>query len=465
MLYQVTGAVCSAPDSRRNSGGRRPSRRTGRIVQIDKKTLRRKFLLPIYLSSAAEGICLTITMFFIPLHVRRTVADTSLFTIAAIVAIPSVAVFLARNFWGALADYTKRFKPFLLLGLAGYAGCLFALRWAHGTVSVIAVCTLGSLFFAAVTPMLQSYVTLLREGEKGRAVGDLMAYQSAGWFVGGIACGYLFEPVTGLPVRTILVGSSIFVVAVLLVVALVLEPMPGLPQEGRDLRREASWIRGLASDLEWLYRSKALAATCLLAGLSAGGVWLFFGNFSLFVVEYLRGSTALMGWAMSLSTVFGIFAFSPSGRLADRIGPIKVLLIAVISYSLIYSLVSLTRNPLLAALYFCIPIYPLFNVGVITLVSEVSGESRRAGGLGVLGGVQALSIAGGTLAGGAVASHSGLGMLPRWTVILQIACLIAMFLYIRVFRVLSFETGRRGRCPVESGEPAEIQDGSSPGQD
>ncbi len=409
-------------------------------MQIDRKTLRQRFFAPLYFASVGEGICLTVTMFFVPLYVRRTFAGTSFLTIASIVAIPGIAMFLASNFWGALADYTKRLKPFLLVGLAGYSGCLLALSRAESTAAVVVTAVVFSLFFAAVRPTSQSYVTLLRETEKGRAVGDLMAFQSLGWFIGGLACGYLFEPEAGIPVGTILMGGSVFAAAVLLIVAFWLKPMRG---HWKAQQEETSWAEGLAVDLKWLYRSKTIVVMCIITALSASGTWLFFGNFPLFMTEFANASTTLLGWAMALSTLLGVFTFTLYGKLSDRVGPMRVFLLAIAMYVVTYALVSATRSAALITVYFCIPVYPAFNVGVTALVSELSGEKRRAGGLGVLAGVFAFSLAAGTLAGGAVADHSGLGMLPRWTLGFQLACLAAVVVSIKVFGVLSVESGRR----------------------
>ncbi|UCF78408.1 MAG: MFS transporter [Candidatus Eiseniibacteriota bacterium] len=409
-------------------------------MEIDRKTLRYRYFAPLYLANVGEGICLTVVMFFVPLYVRRTFAGTSLLTIASIVAIPGIAMFVASNFWGALADYTKKLRPFLLVGLAGYSGCLLALSKSDSTTSVILTSAVFSLFFAAVRPISQSYVTLLRETEKGRAVGNLMAFQSLGWFIGGAICGYLFEPETGLPVRTILIWGSLLGAVVLAMVALTIKPMPAQWQAGREGH---SWLAGLTADLGWLYRSRAVVAICVATALSASGTWLFFGNFSIFLTEYARASTTLLGWAMALSTLLGMFTFTLYGKLTDRVGPVRVFLLAVVLYVAVYALVSATKSPILISVYFCLPVYPAFHVGVTTLVSELAGEKRRAGGLGVLAGVFAFSLAAGTLAGGAVADHSGLGVLPRWTLGFQLASLGAIVVSVRMLRVLSLETGRR----------------------
>jgi predicted MFS family arabinose efflux permease len=225
--------------------------------------------------------------------------------------------------------------------------------------------------------------------------------------------------------------------------------MPGFWKAQRE---EGSWAEGLTADLKGLYRSKALVAICVATALSASGTWLFFGNFSIFMTEYVEASTTLLGWAMALSTLLGVFTFTLYGKLADRVGPMRVFVLAVGLYVLTYALVSATKSPILITIYFCIPVYPAFHVGVTALVSELSGERRRAGGLGVLAGVFAFSLAAGTLAGGAVADHSGLGVLPRWTLGFQLACLAAIVVSVKMLRVLSAESGRR--APSGSAAPS-----------
>ncbi len=393
---------------------------------------------------------MTITMVFIPLHVRRTFVGTELLTVASIVAIPTFTKFLASNFWGALADHTKTLKPFILIGLTGYAGCLFAISASDSAAAVVIAAAAGSLFFAALSPISQSYVTLLREREKGRAIGDLLIFQSLGWFVAGIACAYLFDPRFEIPVRSVLLGSTGAAVVVLLVVAVLLKPLylraeprgPEVPGS-RGRAEKPVWFRVLVSDLKVLYRSKPLATALVLISIAVAGVWVFFGNFSVYMTEHVGSSTALVGWVMALSALPGMFAFRPAGRFVDTFGPVRVLLASVLAYVIIYGLVSVTVSPVLLAVYMCIPVYPPFNVSSIALVSEISGESRRAGGLGILSGVLAVSLAAGSLLGGAVADRVGLAALPRWTVALESISLVALLAAAILFKTLSFNTGRR----------------------
>jgi MFS family permease len=407
-------------------------------------------------------------MIFIPLYVRQTFEGTKLLTIASVVAVPMFTKFAASNFWGALADYTKKLKPFIIIGLAGYAGCLAALCGCGSAASVVITAAAASLFYAAVSPISQSYVTLLRESEKGRAVGDLLVFQSLGWFVGGIACAYLFEPEFGIPVRKVLLGSSALSAGVLVTVAVMLKPLylKGTGKEGWE-RAECSEPEGgdggeegsesveyqggarhsllfrLLSDLRVLYQSKSLAATFVLVGISTAGVWMFFGNFSVYMTEYVKGSTGAVGWVMSLSALVGMLTFRPAGKFVDSFGPVKVLLVSVLTYLLVYSLMSATVNPILVSILLCVPVYPPFNVSAIALVSDLSGESRRAGGLGILSGIFAVSPAVGSLLGGAVGDISGLGALPRWAVGTEILAVVVAIVSVTLLKTLPLNDGRR----------------------
>jgi MFS family permease len=445
-------------------------------------------------------------MIFVPLYVRQTFKGTSLLTIASVLAVPALTRFIASNFWGALADFTKKLKPFVIIGLAGHVACLVGLSASSSALSAVLTASAASLFYAAVTPISLSYVTLLRETEKGRAVGDLMVFQSLGWFVGGIACAYLFDPKLGIPVHSVLLGSAAMAAVVLVVVAVKLGPFhlrrsageeeigvdlrveptvggPGAgprsglagdrhghPDENRreqwsragENRREqrgsvdedhggrrscatdrgGGWAGRLLADLNALYQSKALAVTFLLVGATTAGVWVYFGNFSVYMTEYIKGSTGAVGWVMALSALFGMLSLRPAGKLVDKFGSVRVLLVAILAYVATYGLVSLTVSPIFVSVLLCVPVYPPFNVSSAALVSELSGESRRAGGLGILNGVSAVSLAIGSLVGGAIGDAFGLAGLPRWTLGVEIVTFLAAVVLVVLLKTLPLNAGR-----------------------
>ncbi|MBN1504135.1 MAG: MFS transporter [Candidatus Eisenbacteria bacterium] len=412
------------------------------------------------MSAVTEGICFTIIMIFVPLYVRRTFEGTNLVVIASVLAVPALTRFIASNFWGALADFTKTLKPFVLIGLTGHAACLVGLSASDSAASVVLIASAASLVYAATTPISLSYVTLLRETEKGRAVGDLMLFQSLGWFVGGIACAYLFDPELGIPVRSVLLGSAAIALVVLGFVSVGLAPLhirknaadeasasSGGIEKSADRRGGVSqnhggWLTRLVADLKVLYRTKSLAATLLVVGVATGGVWVYFGNFSVYMTEHIGGSTGAVGWVMALSALFGMLAFGPSGRLVDKFGSVRILLIAILAYVVTYTLVSFTVNPLFVSVLLCVPVYPPFNVSSAALVSELSGESRRAGGLGILNGAQAVSLALGSLLGGAIGDAFGLKALPRWAFGVELVTFVAAVVAVALFRTPPLNAGR-----------------------
>ena len=380
-------------------------------------------------------------MIFVPLYVRRTFEDTSLLTIASVLAVPALTRFVASNFWGALADSTKRLKPFVLIGLVGHAACLVGLSASSSAGSVLLAASAASLFSAAMTPISLSYVTLLRESEKGKAVGDLMLFQSLGWFVGGIACAYLFDPRLGIPFHSVLLGGAVMATVVLAVVAVTLRPLQ-LRGSFEEADIGPSWASRMLADLRGLYQSRALAATFLLVGFTTAGVWIYFGNFSVYMTEHIRGSTGAVGWVMALSALFGMLSFYPSGKLVDRFGAVRVLLAAILAYVVTYGLVSLTMSPIFVSVLLCVPVYPPFNTSSAALVSELSGESRRAGGLGILNGVSAVSLAIGSLLGGAIGDALGLAALPGWTLGIEILTFLSAAVLVLLLKAPPLNAGR-----------------------
>jgi MFS family permease len=206
------------------------------------------------------------------------------------------------------------------------------------------------------------------------------------------------------------------------------------------------------ADLRVLYGSRALAATFALVGVATAGVWIYFGNFSVYMTEHIKGSTGVVGWVMALSALFGMIAFRPTGRFVDKFGSVRVLLVAIVAYVATYGLVSLTVSPLAVSALLCVPVYPPFNVSSAALVSELSGESRRAGGLGILSGVQAVSLAAGSLLGGAVGDSFGLHALPRWTLGVEAAVLLAAVVLVTVLKILPLSAGRQASVRSRLGQ-------------
>jgi predicted MFS family arabinose efflux permease len=370
---------------------------------------------------------MSLVMFLIPLNMRAAFGEKRFVVIASSVAIPAVSAFVANNFWGGLSDMKRRLKPFLIVGLLGYALCLTLLGLVHDSSSVIVIMTLTPLIYGALRPTSQSYITLSRESEKGKAIGDLLSFQSLGWLLASIACWKLYRIDAASHIRSILFGSAGLAVVAATAVFFFLEDMI-VPQ--RERIHGSGFVSSIRDDLAVLYTSRRILVVCAVTFFAQIGNFAFFSLYSMYFTEYIRGPQNLLWIALGGSTVFGMIFYSIAGRIADSVGGRKTLFLSVVLYLISYTLMGSTTNPLLLAIYYMLPIYPFINVANTSLVAELSGKGRRTGGMGILNGTFSFSIATGALLGGIVADGAGLAYLP--VVAITLLLMASIFTYYTV---------------------------------
>ncbi|MDI6809020.1 MAG: MFS transporter [Candidatus Eisenbacteria bacterium] len=380
----------------------------------------------LYLSSLTEGVAMSLIMFLIPLNMRSAFGEKRFIVIASSVAIPAISAFLANNFWGGLSDLKRRLKPFLIVGLIGYTICLTLLGLVNDSQSVIIVVALTPLIYGALRPTSQSYITLSRESEKGKAIGDLFSFQSFGWLLASIACWKLYRIDAASHIRWILFGGAGLAVFAAAAVAFFLDDIV-VP---REKTHNSGLVSSIREDLTVLYNSRKILVVCVVTFLAQIGNFAFFSLYSMYFTEYIRGPQNLLWFALGGSTIFGMIFYSIAGRLADSIGGRKTLFLSVVLYLLSYTLMGSTTNPLLLSIYYTLPVYPFINVANTSLVAELSGTGRRTGGMGILNGTFSFSVAAGALLGGIVADGSGLAYLP--VVAISLLLLATVFTYYTV---------------------------------
>jgi MFS family permease len=134
-------------------------------------------------------------------------------------------------------------------------------------------------------------------------------------------------------------------------------------------------------------------------GVSAVGSGAFLGCSVLYFVGTVGFSAAEVGLALSIAAVCGILSPVPAGRLADRIGPVRLYLILVIARGLVYAGFAFVRHyPAYLALACvatamdraCSPLQQL-------VVAQVEGESRRTRALAAINSLRNAGVSTGFL--------------------------------------------------------------------
>jgi predicted MFS family arabinose efflux permease len=364
----------------------------------------------IWAAALLEGLSLTLIQGFLPLYVRQSLGETHLLAVGAVVAVPALGTFIASNFWGGLSDVNGRLKPFILVGLLGYAAALAGYPLFRNDIMIFLWAGLASLLYGTLAPTLKTYVTLARPDRREHALAYLLMAQSIGWLTGSVGGSRLMEHGLGPGFKIALWIAAALLSAQTVLVALRL----------RDYRRDPvarpsrGWLAGVAQDLASIYENPRLLALCVLIFFLVAGNYITWGFFSVFFVEHLHASMRTLGVALAVSSLLGIALMPAVGPLVRRFGGHVVLAMGATLYVVMYLGMAVTRNPIAMAALFAMPLYGMVNVSANTLAAQYSGRAQRGGGLGVLNGTYALATIVGPLIGGWLADRSGLGAIP-WT--------------------------------------------------
>ncbi len=121
-------------------------------------------------------------------------------------------------------------------------------------------------------------------------------------------------------------------------------------------------------------------------GVSAVGSGAFLGCSVLYFVETVGFSATQVGFALSAAAVCGILSPVPAGRLADRVGPIRLYLLLVIARGLVYGSFAFVRHYPTYLVLACVATAmdracsPLQQL----VVAEVEGEDGRTRALAAI---------------------------------------------------------------------------------
>ena len=240
-------------------------------------------------------------------------------------AIAGVAFFAAVGAQLLLAPYADRGHARRLMVGAVLAAGLAALGFALATESwhFIAARALGGLAFGAYAPAAQAVVTAADPERAGARLGELAGLQTAGFIVGpGI--GVAIVEVGGLD------APFWLMLGILALVAPRLATMP-IEEVSESQAAEAMPLR------EILRRRDAMAAVLLSVALilPAGMYEAIWARF----MDDLGASTLFVGLSLSLYGIPFVLAAPIGGRLADRIGPLRlapISLAAIIPLTVVY---------------------------------------------------------------------------------------------------------------------------------
>ncbi len=367
------------------------------------------------MAAFTEGACLSVILFLLPLYAAKSFGTHSLAATQAIVAVPALVTIVASNLWGAGADVLGRTFPLVAASLACYAATFFGLSQAHSLGAALGIVVAGACGYAGAAPLVRSHVTLVGRGDadaagRGRALGVLLLAETLGLaLANGLASGR-YDATRGADagMTPILLGIGALAAAGALVVGIAALREPQRPRE----LAHGGWADALFGDLREVYRVGALRTIVLVALPTFAGQFVYVSTANLLLRDHWALSAGTVAKVLAIHAVLGLSVFPLAGRLADRHGGRRVLLLGAIAQTIKFAM--LWRAPTAAAACVCavLPAFPLVTTGSAAAIAESSRVSKRAGGMGVLMGSLSAGAALGPLAAGVVADAFGLGVTP-----------------------------------------------------
>lgn len=376
----------------------------------DDRLLRRALLL----ASAIEAFFLLVLLGYGPLYLHQEL-HAGYFLASQAAALPALATFAGSMFWGQMARRSG-LRALAVVGLLGYlalGAVIFVERTPLGYIVGVSAITLCSSALAPAT------LTLLTEsgGNMGRRLAQRLQWQSSGWMMGGLLGGYIFD-LSSHGYLDLMVGLSLGL-AVPLFLVLKAPASASMPTVVDPIDRIV------------LPRTRYGLLIVLLVlpfFLAYSGNEGFFTNFGLYL-SAIHISGAWVGWSAAISTGLGWILASRIGRWADQWGGKMLLTRVLLVYVIMYVMMSLVPWPVIVVGAFCLPLYPLLNIGVQRAVAESVPSQMHGAAMGMINGASGLAtFVGGLLIGGvdetigphmmpwAAATLVGLGLAAALTV-------------------------------------------------
>ncbi|NWF95584.1 MAG: MFS transporter [Candidatus Thorarchaeota archaeon] len=354
-------------------------------------------LLPVYVPYLLQSMAQAISWQFVTYFVKHDLGVESFLLLTVVWAVPALVTTVAVNVWGAVSDRIGRKKPFMLVGFIGYASTFLLYSQVTDAVQYLVVACFGALMGSASVPVGQAYVTTGTE-KRGERLGYLLVVQSAGWSVGALSSGVLYD-VVGMRVLYV-VAASLAIVATVSCGLFVMDMRIHVTSTEERVRFSV------------VMRRPGMARLTLAASLSAIGNNAIACMLMIMVVDELGGTEGMVGLANALATLLAVVFTGFVGKLTDRKGPVKVLVIAYSSYVCFATAFALATDPWVVTALYALPIYPLASTAAFAYAARVSKESERSTSMGLVNGAQNAGAALGPIIGGLSAEFVFLRVQP-----------------------------------------------------
>ncbi|VBB08309.1 tetracycline resistance protein teta/multidrug resistance protein mdtg [Lucifera butyrica] len=332
--------------------------------------------------------------------------------------------------WGHFADKVGR-KPMILRASLGMALVISCMGFAPNIYILIGLRLLEGVITGFSTACTALIATQTDKEHAGYALGTLSTGSIAGSLLGPIIGGFIEETLGFQPV--------FFITGALLLIAFI---MTALFVKESFVRQDkkANSIKKIWEDVPEKSLTIILLVTFFILTL---GLYSIEPIVTVYVTQLTKGTATahvalLAGLAFSASGLANIISAPRLGRLSDKIGAHKVILIALIVAGIIYIPQAFVKNPWqLIGLRFLLGLAIAgLNPSINTLVKKITPDSLVGGVFGLTMSAGYLGVFGGSVLGGQLAAYLGISYVFFATSALLL--INAIWVYFKVYKKLCY---------------------------
>jgi MFS family permease len=377
----------------------------------------------VYVAYALQATAQAISWQFVTYFLKHELNAISFLQQSVAFALPAIIIMVMTNVWGSLSDRLRKRKMFMVIGFIGYASTFFIYAFVVDISQYLLVAIIGAAFSSAALPMGQAHLTT-NATNKGERLGYFVAAQSAGWFCGALFSGALYD-IIGM--RVLFIIAAILSIGATASSALLIHDIP-FNEVDKSIKHGFRELLGKPV-------MSRLTAAVVFSQIGMNAISAFL---AIMIVDELgHGNTsylAFVGLANSGATFIAILITGYVGKIVDRRGPVKVLILAYASYTTFAFLFGIVSDPLVASIMWALPIYPLSATATSALAAQISGDDERGRAMSLIYGAQNAGGWIGPLIGGIFAEYIFLAVQPI-SFINMFLNLIALLLVISILRV------------------------------
>ena len=284
------------------------------------------------------------------------------YTLIFMVDFVGAVIGLSAIFWGYLSDVLGK-KPMIAAGSLGFIP-LYVVSKVSDPILIVMLTAVFSLFYTISQPSILAVVSYTEK--LGAAFASYTISTSMGWGLGSLLMGLIHDTL-GLGVEGVFIASSLsWLIGFCLLTVLAFK----VTYEGGGRIRFR-----IPAGIRFLFMAELFTYT----GLS----WCF-PLITLKLHDILGGNKLLYGIVWGALPAFTGLIVSPyAGRLAERIGGVAVVRYALLFYTILIPLFSITTGIYNVALWL-VPVWPLHYVGVNVAASQLTRVSERGEAMGAM---------------------------------------------------------------------------------